>query len=96
MFAIIALIIFAIVALAILSVAVHILFSPLLLLVAVVGVLAWMKFRPRRSRSVARRRRHALAARRRGRKPVTPGRRHLRRGRSRGPAGRAGPRARSR
>ncbi len=50
MFAIIALIIFAIVALAILSVAVHILFSPLLLLVAVVGVLAWMKFRPRRSR----------------------------------------------
>ncbi|HTS97875.1 MAG TPA: hypothetical protein VMI33_14780 [Streptosporangiaceae bacterium] len=50
MFAIIALIIFAILALAVLSFAVHVLFSPLLLLVAVVGILAWVKFRPRRSR----------------------------------------------
>jgi hypothetical protein len=37
----------AIVALAVLSFAVHLLFSPWLLLVAV-GVLAWLKFRPRR------------------------------------------------
>jgi hypothetical protein len=36
------------VALAILGVAVHILFSPWLLVVAI-GVLAWIKLRPRRS-----------------------------------------------
>jgi hypothetical protein len=49
MFAIIALVIFAIVALAVLSFVVHALFSPWLLLVAI-GVLAWIKFRPGRSR----------------------------------------------
>jgi membrane protein implicated in regulation of membrane protease activity len=41
-------IVFAIVALTVLSFAVHFLFSPWLLLVAV-AVLAWVKFRPRRS-----------------------------------------------
>jgi hypothetical protein len=49
MFGIIALVLIAIAALMVLSFAVHFLFSPWLLLVAV-GVLAWMKFRPRRSR----------------------------------------------
>ena len=49
MFGIIALVLIAIVALIVLSAAVHFLFSPWLLLVAV-GVFAWMKFRPRRSR----------------------------------------------
>jgi len=44
---IIALILIVLVALAVLSFAVHFLFSPWLLLVAV-GVLAWIKFRPRR------------------------------------------------
>jgi hypothetical protein len=39
----------AIVALAIFGFAVHLLFSPWLLLV-VIGVLAWIKFRPRQSR----------------------------------------------
>lgn len=48
MFGIIALVLIAIVALMVLSFAVHFLFSPWLLLAAV-GVLAWMKFRPRRS-----------------------------------------------
>jgi hypothetical protein len=48
MLAIIALVITALVALAIVSFAVHVLFSPWLLL-AVIGVLAWAKFRPRRS-----------------------------------------------
>ena len=48
MLAIIALILIAIVALAILGFAAHILFSPLLLVV--VGILLWIKFRPRRSR----------------------------------------------
>jgi membrane protein implicated in regulation of membrane protease activity len=49
MFAIIALVIIAIVAaLIVLSFAVHVLFSPWLLL-AVIGILAWIKFRPRRS-----------------------------------------------
>ena len=48
MFAIIALVVIAIVALAILGAIVHILFSPWLLLVAV-AVLAWIKFRPSRS-----------------------------------------------
>jgi hypothetical protein len=46
--AIIALVLIAIVALAVLSFAVHALLSPWLLLVAV-GILAWIKFRPRRS-----------------------------------------------
>jgi hypothetical protein len=49
MLAIIALILIAIVTLAILGFAVHILFSPWLLLM-VVGVVLWVKFRPRRSR----------------------------------------------
>ena len=49
MFWIIALVLIAIVALTVLGFAVHLLFSPWLLLVAV-GVLAWIKFRPRRSR----------------------------------------------
>jgi hypothetical protein len=49
MLAIIAFILVAIVALAILGFAAHILFSPWLLL-AVVGVLLWAKFGPRRSR----------------------------------------------
>jgi hypothetical protein len=48
MLGIIALVFIAIVALTILSFAVHILFSPWLLLVGI-GVLAWIKFRPRRS-----------------------------------------------
>ncbi len=49
MFAIIALVIIAIVALTVLSFALHILFSPWLLL-ALIAILAWVKFRPRRSR----------------------------------------------
>jgi hypothetical protein len=48
MLALIVLVLMAIVALTVLSFAVHVLFSPLLLL-AVIGVLAWIKFRPRRS-----------------------------------------------
>jgi hypothetical protein len=48
MFAFIALALAVIVALIVLGFAVHILFSPWLLLVAI-GVLAWIKFRPRRS-----------------------------------------------
>ena len=44
-----AVVIVAIVALAVLSFAMHFLFSPWLLLAAV-GILAWIKFRPRRSR----------------------------------------------
>jgi len=48
MFAIIALVLFAIVALAVLGFAVHVLFSPLFLLLAV-GVLAWLMLRTRRS-----------------------------------------------
>ena len=48
MFAFIAIALAVIVALIVLSFAVHILFSPWLLLVAV-GILAWIKFRPRRS-----------------------------------------------
>ena len=47
--AIIALVLFAILALIIVSFAVHLLFSPWLLLVAV-GILVWVKFRPRHSR----------------------------------------------
>jgi len=49
MLAIIALVLIALVALAVLGLAVHVLFSPWLLL-AVIGILAWVKFRPRRSR----------------------------------------------
>ena len=45
---IIALVLIAIVALTVLSFAVHFLFSPWLLVVAI-GVLAWIRFRPRRS-----------------------------------------------
>jgi hypothetical protein len=48
MFAIIALVLTAILALTVVSFAVHVLFSPWLLLVAI-GILAWIKFRPRRS-----------------------------------------------
>jgi hypothetical protein len=44
---IIVLVLIAIVALTILSFTVHLLFSPLLLVV--IGILAWIKFRPRRS-----------------------------------------------
>jgi hypothetical protein len=49
MLAIIALVVLAIVAVTVLSLAVHVLFSPWLLLVAV-GILVWVKFRPRHSR----------------------------------------------
>ena len=45
---IIALVLIALVALAVFSFAVHFLFSPWLLVVAI-GVLAWIKFRPRRT-----------------------------------------------
>jgi hypothetical protein len=45
--AIIALALIAIAALAVASVAVHVLFSPWLL--AAIAILAWIKFRPRRS-----------------------------------------------
>jgi hypothetical protein len=46
---IIVLVLIAIVALTVLSFAVHMLFSPWLLLLAI-GILVWIKFRPRRSR----------------------------------------------
>jgi len=49
MLAIIAFVLIAIVAVSVLSFAAHILFSPLLLLV-VLGIVAWVKFRPRSSR----------------------------------------------
>jgi hypothetical protein len=49
MAAIIALVLIAVVALLVLSFAVHLLFSPWLLLIAV-AVVAWIKFRPGRSR----------------------------------------------
>jgi hypothetical protein len=49
MFAIIALVLAAIVALTILGLVVHVLFSPWLLVLAI-GILAWIKFGPRRSR----------------------------------------------
>jgi hypothetical protein len=45
--AIIALVLIAIVALIVLSFTMHILFSPWLLVV--IGILVWIKFRPRRS-----------------------------------------------
>jgi hypothetical protein len=47
MAAIIALVLIAIVALAVLSAAVHVLFSPWLLVA--IAIVAWIKFRPRRS-----------------------------------------------
>jgi hypothetical protein len=46
--AILALVLIAIVALSVLSFTAHILFSPWLLLA--IGILLWIKFRPRRSR----------------------------------------------
>jgi hypothetical protein len=49
MLAIIAIVVTAIVALAVLGFVLHFLLSPWLLLVAV-GILVWVKFRPRRSR----------------------------------------------
>lgn len=48
MFAVIAAIVIAIVALAIVGAVAHILFSPWLLLAAV-GIVAWIKFGPRRT-----------------------------------------------
>ena len=45
--AILALALIALVAVAVLSVAVHVLFSPWLL--AAIAIVAWIKFRPRRS-----------------------------------------------
>jgi hypothetical protein len=47
MFGIIALVLVALVALTVLSFAVHLLFSPLVLVA--IGIVAWLKFRPRRS-----------------------------------------------
>lgn len=47
MFGIIALVLVALVALSVLSFAVHFLFSPLVLVA--IAVVAWLKFRPRRS-----------------------------------------------
>ena len=49
MLAIFALVVAAIVALTVLGFALHILFSPWLLLVAI-AIVAWIKFRPSRSR----------------------------------------------
>jgi hypothetical protein len=49
MFALIALVAVAIIAIIIFSAVVHLLFSPWLLLLAAVGVLAWIKLHPRRS-----------------------------------------------
>ena len=46
--ALIAVVLIAIVALTVLSLTAHLLFSPWLLVV--LGILAWIKFRPRRSR----------------------------------------------
>jgi hypothetical protein len=47
MFAIIALVVIAIVAISVLGAAIHILFWPLLV---AAGILAWVKLRPRRTR----------------------------------------------
>ena len=47
MLGIIALVVIAIVALAVLSFTVHLLFSPLVLVA--IAIVAWLKFRPRRS-----------------------------------------------
>lgn len=46
---IIAIALIAILAVAVIGFALHLLFSPWLLVVAI-GILAWLKFRPRRSR----------------------------------------------
>ena len=46
--AIIAIVLIAVVALAVLGLTAHLLFSPWLLVV--IGILAWIKFHPRRSR----------------------------------------------
>ena len=48
MLVLIVLVLIALVALAVLSFAVHVLFSPWLLLVTI-GIVAWIKFRPRHS-----------------------------------------------
>ena len=48
MLAIIVLVLIALAALAVLGFALHVLFSPWLLLVAI-GIVAWIKFRPRHS-----------------------------------------------
>ena len=48
MSAVIALVLIAVVALAVLSVTVHVLFAPWLL--AAIAIAAWIKFQPRRSR----------------------------------------------
>ena len=48
--AIIALVLIAIVAVIVVSVALHILFSPWTLILAAIGILAWMTVRLRRSR----------------------------------------------
>jgi len=49
MFAIIALVLAAVVAVAVLSLLVHVLLSPWLLLLVGIGIVAWVKFGPRRS-----------------------------------------------
>jgi hypothetical protein len=49
MLGIIALVLIAVVALTVVGLAVHVLFSPLVLL-AIIAVVAWIKFGPRRSR----------------------------------------------
>lgn len=49
MFALIAFVAIVIIAIIIFSAVVHLLFSPWLLLLAGVGILAWIKLRPRRS-----------------------------------------------
>jgi chromate transport protein ChrA len=46
----IALVLVAVLAVVILTIAVHLLFSPWLLLLAAVAVVAWVKLRPRQSR----------------------------------------------
>lgn len=48
--AIIAIVLIAILALMVLGFAVHLLFSPWLLLLAIVGIVAWTKLRPRGNR----------------------------------------------
>jgi len=50
MFAIIALILAAVVAVTVLSLVVHVLLSTWLLLLVGIGIVAWVKFGPRRSR----------------------------------------------
>jgi hypothetical protein len=50
MFAIIALVLVAILAFLVLSLVAHVLFSPWLLLLIGIGIVAWVKFGPRRSR----------------------------------------------